>query len=434
MHKFVLFLLSTVLIFTGCKGIKSIAVFRETSPYEKYVQSIEKAGLHTTPMAQEWLTAGEKALTDSVIVALPFSEAGFFQAGEPRALSWQFTVRAGQMLTVEGAVKSVENAKMFLDLFIWEDSTWQATTYADSTLSIRQEFDETRQCLLRLQPELLVNAYYSISIAHTPVLINPVTGASNKSIQSFYGDPRDGGKRKHEGVDIFAPKGTPVVAPADGYVTRTGNTNLGGKVVWMADRKRGHNYYFAHLDTQLVKAGMTVRQGDTLGLVGNTGNARYTPPHLHFGIYQRGSRDPIDYIRTMERLVNRLPLDTTFQSLAYRVESKKLNVRIGPGEKHKSVPQLSKHDYIRIIGKSGDWYRVWIPGDRQGFVHHKYIVPASKGRHIELSAPATLLSKAHEDAIPVLFFTNNTTIELLARHGKFGYIRTAEGQLGWVVI
>lgn len=411
-----------------------MAVFREASPYEKYLRAIEKAGLHTTPMAQDWLAAGEKAFTDSVIISLPFSEAGFFQAGEPLALSWQFTVRAGQTLTVETAVRSVENAAMFLDLFIWEDSTWQALAYADSTLTIKQEFDETYHCLLRLQPELLVHAYYTISIAHTPVLINPVTGASNKSIQSFYGDPRDGGRRKHEGVDIFAPKGTPVVAPAAGYITRTGNNNLGGKVVWMADRKRGHNYYFAHLDTQMVKAGMTVRQGDTLGLVGNTGNARYTPPHLHFGIYQRGSRDPIDYIRTMEQLVNRLPMDTTFQSLAYRVASEKLNVRIGPGEKHSRITQLSRHDYIKIIGKSGDWYRVWVPGHSQGFVYNKYIAPADKGRRIELSAPATLLSGADEQAVPVSYFTNDTTIELLAQHGKFGYVRTDEGQIGWVVL
>lgn len=434
MARFTIFPFVAILTLAGCNGIKSLTVFKELSPYEKYLQSIEEAGLHTTPMAKAWIEAGQHAFTDSVTISLPFSEAGFFQAGEPQALSYQFSVKAGQVLTVESAVKSAANARIFLDLFIWKDNEWQLITYADSTLTIQHEFDDTYNCVLRLQPELLINVYYTISIAHTSVLINPVMGASNKSIQSFYGDPRDGGKRKHEGIDIFAPKGTAVIAPADGYVTRTGITSLGGKVVWMIDKKRGHSYYFAHLDSQMVSSGMNVKQGDLLGTVGNTGNAKYTPPHLHFGIYQRGSKDPIDYIRTMEQIVNRLPLDTTFQSLAFRVGAKKLNVRTGPGEKHEVFTQLHKDDYVKILGKSGDWYRVWLPERRQGFVYQKYITPADNGTSLALQAPAVLLSKAHIEAVPVIFFDSDTTVELLANYGSFRYVRTPEGQTGWVII
>jgi murein DD-endopeptidase MepM/ murein hydrolase activator NlpD len=135
-------------------------------------------------------------------------------------------------------------------------------------------------------------------------LLNPVVGASKKSIISFYGDARDGGKRKHEGIDIFAPKGTFIIAPSDGVITSVGYNILGGKVIWMNDSKRKHSYYFAHLDSQIVQNGATVKLGDTLGTVGNTGNARRTRPHLHFGVYQKNSKNPVTYIRSRDQIVS----------------------------------------------------------------------------------------------------------------------------------
>ncbi len=123
--------------------------------------------------------------------------------------------------------------------------------------------------------------------------MNPVAGATKKSIISIYGDARDNGRR-HEGIDIVAPRGTIVVAPSEGEITDVGYNSLGGKVIWMKDAKQKRAYYFAHLDSQIVKKGMIVKQGDTLGTVGNTGNARRTRSHLHFGIYKKdGERQSI---------------------------------------------------------------------------------------------------------------------------------------------
>jgi murein DD-endopeptidase MepM/ murein hydrolase activator NlpD len=126
-----------------------------------------------------------------------------------------------------------------------------------------------------------------------------VSGAGAASIQSGYGAARDAGRRRHEGVDIFAPRGTPVVAASDGFVVKVGENALGGRVVWLWDMSRGVTIYYAHLQEQLVTTGAFVRAGDTLGTVGNTGNARTTAPHLHFGIYARGegALDPDAFIR-----------------------------------------------------------------------------------------------------------------------------------------
>ncbi|MBI4485879.1 MAG: M23 family metallopeptidase [Acidobacteria bacterium] len=83
----------------------------------------------------------------------------------------------------------------------------------------------------------------------------------------------------HHGVDIFAPRGTPVLAAAGGIVTSGGTSSLGGNVVWIARPGRREAHYYAHLDRQLVTPGTFVEAGDVIGTVGNTGNARGTLPH-----------------------------------------------------------------------------------------------------------------------------------------------------------
>lgn len=133
-------------------------------------------------------------------------------------------------------------------------------------------------------------------------MVFPVTGKKSK-IGSFWGAVRDGGRRKHEGIDIFAPKKTPVVAVTDGIVTSVGNGGRGGKTVWLRSLDNGFTYYYAHLDQQFVHFGQIVKKGQAIGSVGNTGNARLTPPHLHFGIYTaKGAVNPLPYVKGLPRI------------------------------------------------------------------------------------------------------------------------------------
>jgi murein DD-endopeptidase MepM/ murein hydrolase activator NlpD len=128
-------------------------------------------------------------------------------------------------------------------------------------------------------------------------LVFPVSGKKS-SIGSFWGAARDGGKRKHEGIDIFAKKGTPVVAVTDGIVSAVTNGGIGGKTVWLRSFDYSWTAYYAHLDQQKVKRGQFVKKGEVLGTVGNTGNARTTPAHLHFGIYTwNGAVNPLPYVK-----------------------------------------------------------------------------------------------------------------------------------------
>jgi peptidoglycan LD-endopeptidase LytH len=424
------FIILVFLSGVSCTSFKKLVQLETPSPREKYVDGLEKSNLLESAMARSWTAAGEIMGHDSTIVALPFRETGFFAAAEPQARFYRFDVKDGQVLTLTSLIKTKANATLFIDLFALEEGAWKKIEHADSTLTITHEFAESGSCLVRLQPELLVNMYYSITLSVTPVLLNPVKGASNKSIGSFYGDPRDGGKRKHEGVDIFAPKGTPVVAPTDGVITSVGNSPLGGKTVWMNDVKRGHSYYFAHLDSQIVRRGMKVKQGDAIGLVGNTGNAKNTPSHLHFGVYQRQSKDPIAYIRTMEKLVNEMMPDTLFQSIVFRVTQKSASLRSGPGKKQPAHEVLSKDSWVKVIGQSNDWYRVVTATQKEGYIEVRDITPAENGNRFTIKKETFLLSEASTNAVPV-----GTAIGKavgLASYNNFRFIRTENGLTGWV--
>ncbi len=129
----------------------------------------------------------------------------------------------------------------------------------------------------------------------------PVAGKKNH-VGSFWGDARDGGRRSHRGIDIFARKGTPVVAIADGVISSSGTDSLGGKVIKLRPSWKLWIAYYAHLDTQIVKEGTHVRKGQVIGTVGNTGNARTTPAHLHFGMYTIfGAIDPLPFVKSAPR-------------------------------------------------------------------------------------------------------------------------------------
>jgi peptidoglycan LD-endopeptidase LytH len=121
----------------------------------------------------------------------------------------------------------------------------------------------------------------------------PVDGVRARQIADTWGAPRSGGRR-HQGVDIFAPRGTPVRSTTAGLVLRVGTLPLGGQVVVVLGPARQVHYY-AHLDRfGAFQAGDAVRQGDVIGYVGDTGNAKGTPFHLHYGVYAgvRGALNP----------------------------------------------------------------------------------------------------------------------------------------------
>ena len=121
--------------------------------------------------------------------------------------------------------------------------------------------------------------------ATTPGFICPVQGGA--SFIDSWGFPRSGGRR-HKGVDMFAARGTPVVAVVDGRIKFSSNS-LGGRSTHLYS-DNGTVYYYTHLDGHPgnISSGQRVAKGTIVGFVGNSGNARYTSPHNHFEIRPNG--------------------------------------------------------------------------------------------------------------------------------------------------
>lgn len=128
-------------------------------------------------------------------------------------------------------------------------------------------------------------ALLSAPVPTTRSLPHPLPG---QRFADTWGAARGGG-RQHEGVDIFAPRGTPILATTPGVVLNIGENRLGGRTVMILG-PGGQRHYYAHLERyrEDLKEGQWVEAGDVVGYVGDSGNARGTPTHLHYGIYTAG--------------------------------------------------------------------------------------------------------------------------------------------------
>ena len=142
---------------------------------------------------------------------------------------------------------------------------------------------------LKLAPEA--------NVPHPEAPLCPVRGAGKFDFSNSYGSPREG-QRSHAGNDIFAKRGTPVVAVVDGTV-RLVTGGRAGQGFYL-DGVDGVTYYGAHMNELAVSNGQAVKRGEQLGTVGSTGNAAGTPPHLHFEVKPGGgtSIDPYALLRT----------------------------------------------------------------------------------------------------------------------------------------
>lgn len=113
----------------------------------------------------------------------------------------------------------------------------------------------------------------------------PVRGLDARDLVSSFHDAR-GGSRRHEAIDILAPRGTDVLAVEDGKVAKIFTSEAGGLTLYQFDPSETFVYYYAHLDSYApgLTEGSTLRKGDVVGTVGTTGNAPKNTPHLHFSI------------------------------------------------------------------------------------------------------------------------------------------------------
>lgn len=426
------FLLALLALLASCSKPQTLAaLFQKTTPHDDYARALDRAGLREAQLGQQWQQAAERALRDSLTITLPVLETGYFRPEQPTAAGYRYAVRAGELVHVRLTLAPgpVVAPRVFVDAFALTPGQkpdllkWTtADTTAAGTYDYTYQVADDGPHLLRVQPELLAAGRYTLRLWRGPGLgLFPVKGRTDQAIGSFWGNARDGGARRHEGVDIFAPRGTPALAATDGTITRTGESTLGGRVVWLADA-RGQHLYYAHLDKQLVQPGQRVRAGDTLGLVGNTGNARTTAPHLHFGIYRAGGAvDPWPFLHRADAVPTALA---------------------GPDRRGDWVrpraalagPALPATLPLLVLGQRAGYLRVELPSGQRRYVATRAVAPAQPLRRLVLATAHEIQAAPLASAAALAAWPAQTAAAVLGSSNGYALLRNAAGQQGWVRI
>lgn len=133
-------------------------------------------------------------------------------------------------------------------------------------------------------PALAANPLEDLRQRH---LTLPVDGIKKDDLRSNFDELR-GGSRRHEAIDILAPRNTEVFAVEDGTIARLFLSDAGGITIYQFDPTKRYVYYYAHLEKYApgLEEGDHVKRGDVIGYVGTTGNAPRNTPHLHFAIFK----------------------------------------------------------------------------------------------------------------------------------------------------
>ncbi len=431
------------LVALGCLGCEEVEQvqdrFRDLTPHEAYQESLSAAGLSETALGRDWLSAGRESVESAASIELPFEEEGFITAEDPGAQAFRIRVGRGQKLSATITLESQDDARVFVDLFrvpASEGDPFRPVLSLDSLPgSFVHEPWRGGEYVLRLQPELLRGGRYRVSLRLDAQLAFPVEGHGVLAIQSPFGVARDGGRRSHHGVDIFARRGTPVLATSAGTINRVDVTNLGGKVVWLRDPVRNANIYFAHLDSQYVANGDRVEVGDTVGFVGNTGNARTTPPHLHFGMYRRGEGpvDPDPFLRPPGGTLMPMLEDLDRLGSWVRATDDGIRLREAPGPRGEVLRDLDRHTAVRVLGASGQFFRVRLPDGAFGYVAARLTAPVTEPVGTRRVASATPVHAAPALAAPAVDrVESGRDLPVLGRFDGFLLVRLDDGRTGWL--
>ncbi len=427
-------ILITVLLigFCGCKSNQGL-FSKNKSDHQLYTERIEKAGLESTSLAKKWMGAATKSLKQPVSITIPYAEKGFFDQSEPRAAAFRFNIRQGELLKIE-VITIVDSASLFF-AELWEQKDALTTKFlaeSDSSGLIRYEAKNDGILILRIQPELLQSVEYHIRLSAGPSLAFPVRITDQPKISSFWGADRDGGIRKHEGVDIFAKKKTPLIAAADGKVTRVTENNLGGKVVFIRPFDKPYSLYYAHLDSHLVEPGQEVTTGQIIGLMGNTGNARTTPSHLHFGIYgSDGAVDPFPFINQERKKPDAVTADQDNLNNYQRARTD-LVLYSQPDKKSSVLSKLVTGDLVFTEAAVSDWYRIRLNDSVSAFVQDNQLTKSTWRKQI-LADTTTLYHRASVNAPAIVQLRKGTGINVYGKSGKFLYVGD-ENVKGWMEI
>jgi murein DD-endopeptidase MepM/ murein hydrolase activator NlpD len=385
--------LAAVAAFAACRGPRVIVLppasrsaraEAPASPRTAYLDSLRAGKEEPGAAWAGWAAAGEEALASPLEVPLPFAETGEFPRETPAAVGYRMSLKPGQRVVVECAPAGASPFRLFVDVYILGGGKPRpvAAVSADAAGGARLVFDVLEEAvyLLRVQPEAWRGGRYVLSERVDAPYLVPVAGVDAATIADSFHDPRENGRRQHDGLDIFAPRGTPALAATAGVITRTATGGLGGNAVWLRDDVRGVTLYYAHLDKMVVRSEQAVKAGEPVGFVGNTGNAAGGPTHLHFGVYtSRGAVDPLPFIRPATAAAPGAPADLAALGEVRQVAAGGTWLMAKAGIETPDTPWLPAATLVTVEAAAGQLDRVRLPDGRAGFVLARALeVPPAK--------------------------------------------------------
>lgn len=425
----ILFLFSLVLLGASCNTSKN-PLFGKRSAHEQYGEAISKSGLKESALGRAWFAAAETALADPQQISLPYKETGFFASDKPSAAGYIFKTVRGENI-VATLTLNPDSVQTFLEL--WRRGT-NEPSYISSmdtlTKSVTYTIKKEDSLLIRIQPELLVDLEYTLTISTQPSLAFPVAKGGKPRMISFWGNPRDAGARSHEGVDIGAAFRTPALAATDGIISMVNENNLGGKVVFLRDANTGDNLYYAHLDSQIVVQGQRVKRGDTIGLIGNTGNAKNTPPHLHFGIYTIGGAiNPLPFINPEVKEPSKISASLEMLNRFLRA-SRSTSLYAEPSAKSARIQTVEKEEPVYILAATTNWYKVKSLSNEIGYVSSQLLTSGNL-RQFSLKQSQKLKTQPMEIAPAKLSIDAGENVEVRGVYKDFYLVKYKEME-GWM--
>jgi len=428
-----LYILSISIIFSSCKS-GSVNIFKAATPHEQYQRKLAASGLDKTAMGSLWLNSATISLEKALNISIPFKEVGYFSAEKATATAYKFNAIKGQTLTISLSKKPLNGASIYVDVWQVNANNTKLVASADTlNNNILFDIDESGTFLIRLQPELLQSIEYNLEITSGPSQGFPTrTGLNN--VKSYFGDGRDANSRKHEGVDIFGSFRSPVIATSDGTIVRVNENNLGGKVVWFRPKNKDYTLYYAHLDEQLVTAGQEVLVGDTLGLMGNTGNAKTTPPHLHFGLYTSGGAiDPLPFIKPTVKKPANITASTSNLNRTLRTNQNTF-LYSSPVMSAQKLRTIQNGTILIANSASANWYKAELPDGTIGFIQSSNINQTEKPlQKLKLKRFQTeIYDKPDSLALVKLTLNEAQNVSVLGNFGNYHLISDDKEQVGWI--
>jgi murein DD-endopeptidase MepM/ murein hydrolase activator NlpD len=418
---------------TGCGSINLLTAL-DPSPHERYLETLRRAGLDRTALGQDWTRWSQESLQKAVTIAPPFQETGYFPPDEATAVAYRMDLRRGRRLSVTVTFDSTQPGALFVDLFRVSTTDPPRRVASLDSISSTLSYDVERdgEYILRIQPEVLRGGRFTLIERTLASLMFPVSGLSARAIQSGFGSTRDAGARAHEGVDIFAPRGTPVLAVSSG-IARPSTNALGGNVVWL--RGEDETSYYAHLDRQALSGVTPVKAGDVLGYVGNTGNARATAPHLHFGLYDNGAIDPLPFLQADDPAPLEPTTEFDYLDELVRVVPARTAVRAGAASNAPTRALVERGSIARVSGVSGSWARVTLPDAVTGYIAASALTFAVKPLRQERLASKSALLEVPSATSPVIEVIDaNARVDVLGTSGGYQLLRAPSGRLGWASV